>query len=174
VSVDVGARGSIPVRGLFAQCDTCGEVYFGPGEMDGVHRAAASVVREREGLLSSSEILALREDLGLTQAQLEQLLRVGPKTVVRWERGTVFQNRATDTLLRAIRDVPETRVFLLERAGLPVTEFSRDPRLVTLEHALIEVPLAADELTWPWSSSIQWAPILGQGSIERDDEALAA
>ena len=54
----------------------------------------------------------IREGLGLTQQSFEQLLGVGPKTVVRWERGTVFQNRATDSLLRVIRAFPEAARFL--------------------------------------------------------------
>jgi transcriptional regulator with XRE-family HTH domain len=53
------------------------------------------------------EIRALRESLGLSQAQLENLLNVGPKTVVRWERGTVFQSGAVNTLLKVLRARPD-------------------------------------------------------------------
>lgn len=114
VDVKVGARETILVPRRLQQCSQCGETYFGVGEMDAVHRAAADIVREREGLLSPAEIRSLRESMNLSQAQFERLLRTGPKTVVRWERGTVFQNRATDTLLRTLRDVPAARAYLLE------------------------------------------------------------
>jgi hypothetical protein len=35
--------------------------------------------------------------------------------VVRWEKGTVFQNRSTDSLLRVVAEFPEVARFL---AGL--------------------------------------------------------
>lgn len=113
VDVRVGARATIAVRRRLQHCKRCGETYFGAGEMDEVHRAAADRVRKREGLLSPVAIRSLRESMHLSQAQFERLLRTGSKTVVRWERGTVFQNRATDTLLRTIRAVPAARAYLL-------------------------------------------------------------
>lgn len=131
VDVAVGKRDSVSVAGLFAKCDRCGEVYFAPGEMDAVHRQATDIIREREGLLRPDEIRAIRDGLGLTQAGLEQLIRVGPKTVVRWERGTTFQNRSTDTLLRALRDVPGLVDYL--SADVATAPAEQHPRLVTLE-----------------------------------------
>jgi HTH-type transcriptional regulator/antitoxin MqsA len=116
VEVAIGKRESVPVSGVFAKCDRCGEVYFAPGEMDAVHQQANDVVRQREGLLRPDEIREIRAAMRLTQTELERLLRVGPKTVVRWERGTTFQNKATDTLLRALRDVPELRSYLSVQA----------------------------------------------------------
>jgi HTH-type transcriptional regulator/antitoxin MqsA len=105
-------RRNVQVAGDFSSCDSCGEVFLAPGETDRVLRAAADQVRQEENLLASSEIIALRKSLGLTQAQFEQMLGVGPKTVVRWERGTVFQNAATDMLLRVLGAVPEAARWL--------------------------------------------------------------
>ena len=113
VAVPVGARGAIDVSRRLQRCETCGEIYYAAGEADAVRREANDEVRRREGLLFPEEIKELRTALGLSQAEFERLLRVGPKTVVRWERGTIFQNRATDTLLRTIRDVPAARAYLL-------------------------------------------------------------
>lgn len=118
VDVKVGARATITVRRRLQHCAACGETYFAAGEMDAVNRAAADLVREREGLLAPEEIRALRASMHLSQAQFERLLRTGPKTVVRWERGTIFQNRSTDSLLRALRDVPQARSYLLKLAEL--------------------------------------------------------
>jgi HTH-type transcriptional regulator/antitoxin MqsA len=111
--IKVGARTPVPVRRRLQRCVDCGQVYFGPGEGDDVYRTANEIIRAREHLLRPDEIRAIRIDLGLSQTEFERLLRVGPKTVVRWERGTIFQNRATDTLLRTIRDVPQAREYLL-------------------------------------------------------------
>lgn len=101
------------------RCDACGEIFFAPGEMEMVDRAASDVVRAREGLLAPEEIRGLRVEMGLSQAAFERLLRVGAKTVVRWERGTGFPNRATDTLLRVLRAVPSARDFLKQLAPTP-------------------------------------------------------
>jgi HTH-type transcriptional regulator/antitoxin MqsA len=89
--------------------------------MDATLRRAATVLREDEGLLSAKKIKALRERLGLSQSAFEQLLGVGPKTVVRWEKGTVFQNNATDSLLRVVDRFPEVVRFLadLHAVALP-------------------------------------------------------
>ena len=100
-------RRTISVAGKFLQCQgECREIYFGPGEADDVSRRAAEIARTDSGLLTPQEIRDIRDQHDLTQQQLEQLLNVGPKTVVRWEKGTVVQNAATDTLLRLLRDVP--------------------------------------------------------------------
>lgn len=112
VTTRIGRR-TIPVTGKFLQCQgECREIYFGPGEADDVSRRAAEIARTDSGLLTSQEIRDIRDQHDLTQQQLEQLLNVGPKTVVRWEKGTVVQNAATDTLLRLLRDVPAVYRYL--------------------------------------------------------------
>lgn len=59
--------------------------------MDAVLRRAADQIRDEEGLLGPHEIRAIRERYRLSQADFERLLGTGPKTVTRWERGTVVQ-----------------------------------------------------------------------------------
>ena len=113
----IGSR-SARVRDEFARCASCGEEFYGPGQMDATLRRAAKVLRAEEGLLSATKIKALREGLGLSQNAFEQLLGVGPKTVVRWEKGTVFQNKATDSLLRVVERFPEVVCFLGDLHGV--------------------------------------------------------
>lgn len=116
--VRIGRR-TVPVTGQFERCTgDCGEIYFAPREMDAVLDQAATAIRTQEQLLSPAEIKAFRKQVGLTQPQLESLLGAGPKTVVRWEKGTVIQNGATDTLLRVLRDVPEALTYALKANGL--------------------------------------------------------
>ena len=109
------------------QCPRCGTQFFLPEQMDAAQCAAADQMRVQDGLLKPDEIKAIRVRYDLTQAQLEQLLGVGAKTVVRWERGTVFQNRATDALLRIIASVPEAAHHLAELRNMELrTEVSVD------------------------------------------------
>ena len=56
--------------------------------------------------------------LGLSQADLEKTLGIGPKTVVRWEKGTVRQSRAADLLLRILAAHPR---HVLETASYATT-----------------------------------------------------
>lgn len=98
---------TINLEGDFEKCAQCGEFFFGPGEIDDVMRRTAEIVRREEGLLQPADIRALRAHLGMTQEEFEAFLGVGPKTVTRWEHGTVYQSKATDTLLRLLAEVPE-------------------------------------------------------------------
>jgi len=114
VDMSVGRRKAM-VSGDFARCRQCGEVYFDFGEAKTVMQSAAAQIREQEDLMRPRQIRALRESLALTQAQFEALLGVAPKTVVRWESGKVFQNAATDSLLRVLAAVPSAVTFLRRR-----------------------------------------------------------
>lgn len=105
-----------------ATCVDCGEYFVSPNEMDEVQIRASELIRKEEGLLFPERIARIRKKLGLSQSQFERLLGVGPKTVVRWERGTVFQNSATDNLLRVLDSVPEAVAFLAERQGVALPQ----------------------------------------------------
>jgi HTH-type transcriptional regulator/antitoxin MqsA len=74
--------------------------------MERTQQRAVAQIRAEEGLLTPDDIRRIRGKYGLSQARLEALLRTGPKTVVRWERGTVFQSAAADTLLRLLDQDP--------------------------------------------------------------------
>jgi putative zinc finger/helix-turn-helix YgiT family protein len=93
---------SVTVLDHFIRCATCGEQFHPPGWLDETLRKASAIVRDHEGLLRPEQIRKIRENYQLSQREFEQLLGVGAKTVVRWERGTVFQSKATDSLLRLV------------------------------------------------------------------------
>jgi len=122
--VFVGRRSAV-VLDEFYRCEQCEEELYEPGQAEEAMRRAATAIRANIGLLQPEEVKAIRESLDLSQADFERLLRVGPKTVVRWERGIVFQNQATDVLLRAIRDFQGFAEYLAEQAGVSVPERSR-------------------------------------------------
>lgn len=103
---------------LFYRCSRCGEEYLNGEMMDDSQRRATAVIRAEDGLLAPDEIVGLRKKYGLTQAELERLIGAGPKTVVRWERGTVAQNRTADTLLRVLLDHPDVVAGLKRQNGL--------------------------------------------------------
>jgi putative zinc finger/helix-turn-helix YgiT family protein len=95
------------------RCDACGELFFAPGQGDALQRKAADTARPQLGLLTGKAIADFRTSLGLTQAQLEKAMAVPPKTVARWEIGSVLQSCAADRFLRVLMAHPELVAELL-------------------------------------------------------------
>lgn len=97
---------NVPVE----KCDKCGEVMSGPAAAKVRHEAVCRAA----GLLTPSEIKALREKFGWSQQHLADLTDFGVATVSRWERGRLLQNRSNNKFLQAIRDCPPFREYLEE------------------------------------------------------------
>jgi transcriptional regulator with XRE-family HTH domain len=78
--------------------------------------AAAKVRHEAvcraAGLLTPSEIKALRERFGWSQQDLAELTGMGIATISRWERGRLLQNRSNNKFLQALRDCQPLREYL--------------------------------------------------------------
>ena len=104
---------TVDVEGF--RCSSCGEEFFAPGQMQAALQEAARVIRESRGLVSPDRIKALRDRHRLTQGQLEKLLNVGPKTVARWERGTVVPTLAVSRFLETLEAHPGVVVDLAAR-----------------------------------------------------------
>jgi HTH-type transcriptional regulator/antitoxin MqsA len=121
--ITVGRR-HVTVEDDFVRCDFCKSDFYHPGQLTDLQIQVANEIRKKEGLLTPGEIKAIRRRLRLTQPKLESLLGVGPKSVTRWEKGTVFQSGATDRLLRAIDQVPGVAGFLGDLAGMEVRDLS--------------------------------------------------
>lgn len=112
--------GTRPVTFLdrFHRCDRCGETFYTGDMTTESFRRAAAVIRAEDGLLAPDDIVGLRRKYGLSQAQLEKLIGAGEKTVVRWERGTVAQNKTADTLLRVLLEFPGVVDQLAKERGV--------------------------------------------------------
>lgn len=106
-------------------CPSCGEGFSAGGENAKSDKAFLDFKRNVDGLLRPSDIRTLRSELELTQAQFAYLLGVGEKTFARYETGKVEQGRAMNSLLKVLRDYPETR-----QAILGVAAATRGTRLV--------------------------------------------
>ena len=113
-----GRQVTIPVALL--RCDACGDVLYSPEQVDRAQEQVYAEIRRRENLLSPAEIASIRRGLGLKQDEFERLLGLGPKTVVRWESGRVFQSKAADALMRLVRAERENAVRLAEWNRVPL------------------------------------------------------
>ena len=104
VTVRLSGMQAQVTRGLF-RCAKCGDEQRTVEQREAAERDAVERMRAAHGLLTPREIRQLREAVGLTAAQLGELLYGVPRGVVEgWERGRYLQNRAADALLRSLRD----------------------------------------------------------------------
>ena len=117
-TVEASDGTTVPYADDVTVCASCGETFYTHEQALASSRARAGALRTKDGLLTPDDIRALRQKYGLTQDGLERMLRVGPKTVVRWERGTVCQSAGIDTLMTLIRDEPSAARRLAARAGV--------------------------------------------------------
>jgi putative zinc finger/helix-turn-helix YgiT family protein len=88
------------------RCESCGEEFFTPEQSRELSRKIKNRVREDLGLLSPERIVEIRKNLGLSQAELEELFGLGEKVVTRWENGRVIQGRTADVALRVLEMEP--------------------------------------------------------------------
>lgn len=75
---------------------------------------ARNAYRIKKGLLTSDEIVAIRETYGLSQADLARLLGWGDVTISRYESKAI-QDEAYDVMLRLVRDNPLKTLELLKK-----------------------------------------------------------
>ncbi|HST57193.1 MAG TPA: type II TA system antitoxin MqsA family protein [Longimicrobium sp.] len=111
-----GREVTVPVS--LMKCDACGDIMYSPEQMDRAQKAVYAEIRRRENLLAPEEIASLRLCLGLKQEEFERLLGLGPKTVVRWESGRVFQSKAADALMRLVQADRANAVRLADWNGI--------------------------------------------------------
>jgi len=145
------SRWSAIVDDEFYRCENCGEEWYAPGQMQVTQERAAKLIRQNHGLVSPERIRFLRSRYGITQSQLERMLGVGPKTVIRWEKGSVVPTLAANRLLELLEKMPAVAELLAEEHGvilrpvhhhvsLPSNQFS-----LVLKQANVYLPTADSE-----------------------------
>lgn len=112
-TLKIGAREITVANDQITACHDCGTTFYTADQSTNAERRLIDARKEQEGLLTSSQIKALRNSLDLSQAQLEAALGVGAKTVVRWENGTAVQSKALDDVLRLIQLDPDNLRLLV-------------------------------------------------------------
>lgn len=75
---------------------------------------ARNAYRVKMGLLTSDDIVAIRESYGLSQVDLAKLLGWGEATISRYESKAI-QDEAYDTMLRLIKDNPLQALEFLKK-----------------------------------------------------------
>lgn len=86
---------------------------------------ARNAYRIKHGLLTSGEIVAIRESYGLSQVDLARLLGWGEATISRYESKAI-QDEAYDAMLRLVKDNPMQALEFLKKNA---DKFSREKGL---------------------------------------------
>jgi putative zinc finger/helix-turn-helix YgiT family protein len=81
------------------ECSECEEAYLAPGAEEIKHEAVCNFL----GRLTPSAIVELRDQLGMSQAQLARTTGIGVASIKRWETGVVIQGAALDSQLRDLK-----------------------------------------------------------------------
>lgn len=108
----------------YAKCDYCNEIFFDPEESENYElqlEKAFEKERKCENLLTAKEIKMIRKKYDLTQAQLELLLKIGPKNVAKWETYKSNQSSTIDNLLRRMDE--DYCFFLKMLSNVEVKDF---------------------------------------------------
>lgn len=111
-----GHKAQLPSH--YKQCDTCTSDFAGMAESKLNKRIVMAFRKQVDGLLTGTEITALRKQYQLTQAQAAKLFGGGPVAFSKYENDDVAQSEAMDTLLRLVRRSPEAFRALVEEKGL--------------------------------------------------------
>ncbi len=102
----------------FSVCDACGSEQSDAAQLRDNKRAMVAFKKQVDGLLTGAEVRALREKLGLSQADAAKVFGGGPVAFSKYESDDVAQSEAMDKLLRLAAE--DTTIFdaLARKAGV--------------------------------------------------------
>jgi HTH-type transcriptional regulator/antitoxin MqsA len=112
-TINVGAYSVTIPSARHMTCGSCGESYQTGEQAKALDAAVVDARRRHEGLLTGGDIRKIRLSVSLSQADLEDALGIGPKTIVRWENNTSIQSKAIDDVLRLIEMDPDNLRLLV-------------------------------------------------------------
>lgn len=102
----------------FSLCDACGSEEADAVQTRVNKRRMIAFKKRVDGLLTGAEVRAIREKLGLRQAEAAQVFGGGPVAFSKYESDDVAQSEAMDRLLRLAAELPSAFSLLCRRAGL--------------------------------------------------------
>lgn len=113
-----GRTGETPL--YFSECDVCGSEQSNAAQTRANKRAMIAFKKQVDGLLTGTEVRAIRERLGINQAEAARVFGGGPVAFSKYENDDVMQSEAMDKLLRVASEVPEAFLRLKLNADLDV------------------------------------------------------
>jgi HTH-type transcriptional regulator / antitoxin MqsA len=111
-----GQKATLPLH--YQLCDACHSDFAGTKESKLNKRAIMAFRKSVDGLLTGSEIVALRKQYGLTQDQAAKLFGGGPVAFSKYENDDVSQSESMDSLLRLVRRSEVAFLELADEKGM--------------------------------------------------------
>lgn len=117
------------------KCSACGHNWKSDG--DARHNMAVvkaeyarqrDLIRARNGMLSSADIAAVRQQLHLTQREASEIFGGGPNSFNKYESGEVLQSQSMDKLLRVAAALGPLALELMKRQIAPTISFAQAPQ----------------------------------------------
>lgn len=90
------------IEGLEVLVDDAGEEVYCIPSMPLLHRAISHSIITRESGLSGKEMRFLRTEMGVSQAEMAELIKVSRATINRWEQGKTDIDPNAELVIRMI------------------------------------------------------------------------
>lgn len=90
------------IEGLETQMDDAGEEVLVIPNIFGLHQVLAYCVITRKHGLRPDELRFLRTEMGLTQAELAEIVKKDHQTIGRWERGENAIDQNAEAVIRVV------------------------------------------------------------------------
>jgi putative zinc finger/helix-turn-helix YgiT family protein len=133
---DIVVRGeAIPVQVEYFKCLECASEFNDPKSSYDPLEVAYRGYRSRHGMVQPEKIKQFREQFGLTQLEMANLLGLGGATLSRYENGAL-QDEAHDTMLNLAMD-PQNLLELIDEKPDVLGDEKRD-RIVKLLKGMTE------------------------------------
>lgn len=117
---------TVTVERRVLRCSKCEVERRAPEHIEGDYLATMAVIRETHGLLTHQAIRRIRESLGVTPDEFDQLLGLPSGISKGWETQRHLQNTTVDARIRALQDVEHAAgVAAAMRVTLRLTEEER-------------------------------------------------
>lgn len=123
-----GRTAMLPMH--YQVCDTCHSDFAGAAEGKKNKRAIMAFRKSVDGLLTGTEIVALRKKYKLTQDQAAKLFGGGPVAFSKYENDDVSQSEPMDSLLRLVRRSEAAFWELVDEKGLSA-DFTQDKQVAS-------------------------------------------
>lgn len=102
----------------FSLCEACGSEQANAAQTRANKRLMITFKKQVDGLLVGADVRALREQLGLSQAEAARVFGGGPVAFSKYESDDVAQSEAMDKLLRLASELPVAFDLLSIKAGV--------------------------------------------------------
>ena len=96
----------------FSECDSCGSETATAEQTRRNKRVMIAFKKQVDGLLTGAEVRAIRDKLGISQAEAADAFGGGPVAFSKYENDDVMQSEAMDKLLRLADSNPEILGFV--------------------------------------------------------------